>query len=59
LFVPQTHEMRKCDFSDHAFSVFLFGHCLAPHRLIALQGAPEATLKTPLLLIARGECTPD
>jgi hypothetical protein len=23
LFVPQAHEMRNCDFGDHAFSVFL------------------------------------
>jgi len=26
LFVPQTHEMRKCDFGDHSFSVFLLAH---------------------------------
>ena len=59
LFVPQAHEMGKCDFSDHAFSVFLVGHCLAPHWLVALQGIPEGTFGTQLLLIARGECTPD
>jgi hypothetical protein len=43
LFVPQAHEMRKCDFSDHAFSVFLVGHCLDFHWFIALQ----ASLKPP------------
>ena len=46
LLVPQSHQMRKCDFSDHAFSVFLVGHCLDPHWFIALQGIPEATLGT-------------
>ena len=56
LFVPQAHKMRKCDFSDHAFSVFLVGHCLAPHGVMALQGIFEATLGTQLPLIARGEC---
>ncbi len=37
LFVPQTHEMRKCDFSDHAFSVFLVGHCPTPTGLASLK----------------------
>jgi hypothetical protein len=59
LFVPKAHEMGKCDFSDHAFSLFLVGHCLAPHWLVAFQGIPEGTLGTQLLLIARGECTLD
>ncbi len=38
LFDPQTHEMCKRDFSDHAFSVFFLCHCLDPHWFIALQG---------------------
>jgi hypothetical protein len=59
LFVPQAQEMRKCDFSDHAFSVFLIGHCLAPTGLLLFRGTPEATLGTQFPLIARGECTPD
>ena len=52
LLVPQSYQMRECDFSDHAFSVFLVGHCLDLHWLIALQGIPEATLGTQLPLIA-------
>src|SRR5208283_148822 len=43
LLVRQAHEMRKRDFSDHAFSVFLICHCLDPHWFIALQ----APLKPP------------
>ena len=43
LLVPQAHEMRKCDFSDHAFSVFLVGHCLAPTGLLLFR----APLKPP------------
>src|SRR5208283_568986 len=30
LFVPQPHEMRKCDFGGHSFSVLLLAHCLPP-----------------------------
>ena len=30
LLVPQSQQMGKRDFSDHAFSVFLACHCLAP-----------------------------
>ena len=43
LFVPQAHKMRKCDFSDHAFSVFLVGHCLPPTDLWLFR----ASLKPP------------
>jgi hypothetical protein len=43
LLVPQSYQVRKCDFSDHAFSVFLVGHCLDSHWFIALQ----ASLKPP------------
>ena len=37
LLVPQSYQMRKCDFSDHAFSVFLAGHCLAPNGLLLIR----------------------
>jgi hypothetical protein len=30
-------KMRKCDFSDHAFSVFLTGHCLLPTGLLLFR----------------------
>jgi hypothetical protein len=43
LLVPQSYQMRKCDFSDHALSVFLICHCLDPHGFIDLQ----ALLKPP------------
>jgi hypothetical protein len=41
LLVPQSYQMRKCDFSDHAFSGFLVVHCLAPHWFNALQASLE------------------
>src|ERR1700758_2019929 len=43
LLVPQSYQMRKCDFRDHAFSVFLVGHCLAPTGLLSFR----ASLKAP------------
>src|SRR5579864_3445245 len=56
LFFSQAHEMRKCDFSDHAFSVFLVclvGHCLAPTGF-AFQVILMPVLRThfPLMLEA-------
>ncbi len=33
LLVRQSYQVRKCDFGDHSFSVFLIGHCLDPHWL--------------------------
>ncbi|MGA9805338.1 MAG: hypothetical protein WBQ19_01295 [Terriglobales bacterium] len=44
LLISQSYQVRKCDFGDHAFSVFLLGHCLDPHWFIALQGIPKPTL---------------
>jgi hypothetical protein len=43
LLVPQSYQVRKCDFSDHAFSVFPVGRWLDSHWFIALQ----ASLKPP------------
>jgi hypothetical protein len=43
LFVPQAHEMRKCDFGDHAFSVIPVGHCLGATGLLLFR----ASLKPP------------
>lgn len=43
LLVTHSYQMRKCDFSDHPFSVFLICHCLDPHWFTALQ----APLKPP------------
>src|SRR5579859_2448592 len=63
LFFSQAHEMRKCDFSDHAFSVFLIGlvglvgHCLAPHWF-CFSGNPDAGPQNPFSADARGECNP-
>ena len=57
--VAQAYQVRKRDFGDHSFSVFLVDHGLDPHWFIALQGIPEATLGTQLPLIARGECNPE
>jgi hypothetical protein len=49
LLVPQSYRMRKCDFSDHAFSVFLVVIALPP-LVYCSSGIPEATL---------GPCTLD
>jgi hypothetical protein len=53
LFVPQAHEMRKGDFSDHAFSVFLVSHCLAPLAYCSSGAPPETALGNQLPLIAK------
>ena len=44
LLVAQAYQVRECDFGDHSFSVFLVGHCLAPH-FIGLQASPEPPSK--------------
>lgn len=53
--LPFVSGFGVADFSDHAFSVFLLGHCLAPVGL-ALQAIPEGEPWTHLALIARGDC---
>jgi len=42
LLVPQSQQMGKRDFSNHAFSVFLACHCLAP--LVYSSGIPTTNL---------------
>ena len=37
LLVSQSYQMRKCDFSNHSFSVFLLGHCFDPHGLLLFR----------------------
>ena len=51
LLVAQSYQVRKGDFSNRSFSVFLLGHYLDTRWLVALQGTP-ANLRTQLLLIA-------
>jgi hypothetical protein len=43
LLISQSHQVRKCDFGDHAFSVFFLGHCLDPTGLLLFR----ASLKPP------------
>src|SRR5271157_2465062 len=38
LLISQSYQVRKCDFGDHAFSVFLLGHCLDPTGLSRFKG---------------------
>ena len=47
LLAPQSYQMRKRDFSDHAFSVFLVAHCLEPPLVYYSSGHPWSRPRNP------------